>query len=1400
MNFLGYLQSVLFSRRMLACVMLLLLAAVIWLGGPSVSLDGWHPLAGVMQRLAMMGLLALACLMWWLRVGLGVVVIVALCLLVWFGGPRLAIDTYHPLAPRGARIVLIALLVLGYALVAGCMAWRKMRADADFRERLLKRFGLHDDAKDEAKGDAPTDGNTHPQTSLGSVHAVLDSTIRRALRWMSHLRYGRTRARWGRVAGLVHRLFAGREYRYDVPWYLLLGAPGAGKTSALMNAGFKFPVEEQTDAAATAYQAATHHCDWWLTDEAVLIDTAGRYMTHDAAAGAGEWHALLALLKKYRARMPLNAALLTISATDLLAPDPAARVAVAARLRARLAEARQTLKVRFPVYVVITKIDLLLGFPEYFESLTSEGRAQVLGFTLPFDARHGRDAETPAKHLCQKELARLQLSIEGIIAQRLDDEVDAFKRRLLYTLPQEFARLCPPLLEVLQVTFFDNKYDAMPLGDALRGVYFVSAAQGDLPLDADPNLLMERVLAVGGGQQGDEDHSENGPLPNDGAMQPVQASMPPVPGTPDVSPSLSGAGLANAGLLQRMSSGAAVPITPSGASTGNALVASTPAPPPKPPARPRRYRSRERRRQGYFLSHFFHNVLIPEANLVRLASSWLFRHRAAIVAGHALMVIAGLGVLSLLLSGPGDNRRYLDEFDARLRRITTQVEDVLTHAKPPAEIAAVLTSVHELGTTSGQARPSLIARLRGGTSDEDDIRRLSRTVYHQLQDRFLLPPVTRLLEMQLTDAVASGDVNRIHRALRAYLMLYQPDHFNAADVKAAVVQGAKGRPRADDDIGEILSDDAMQAHLDAMFDGSRPVRVAAAPNDVLVDEAREALESDVPAQRIYERIKAALATEAPPDFTLPRVAGPQAWSVFRFGSDDGLAQRVPGLFTRAGYFDLFEKRLAEFVGETRRDDDWVLGRSSDDKASLAAAGDAPASAAHAAVEQLSSRLPTASDPLQQEVRARYLNEYADTWQRFLADIRGARGNGLASNLHAMRMLSGPDSPLFKLARAIVHETTLSTDGVSPIAKQAAAGVWDRVKAHAGRGGQALDAARSLRASASLEKSLVDDRFAALREIVVGADGGSAREADASSPGLEHIAGLLNAYYTSLLAADTALATSGQPVRGEAGLKLRQAAASLPAPFHHVLSDLVVDGTEAVNRVTANTLQAQQRATLGDQCRRAVAGRYPFVRGGKDIDLNDFTRLFASGGIMDEFFRQNLAPYVDTSRRPWRYKSTGPDVPAVRGPNLAPYELAQDIRETFFRGQGDRKFGWKTDLRVIELDPAFNALTVDIDGQTQRYMHGPVRALDISWPGPHGGAIAQLSAQPADDATPSVVRAQGPWAPMRLIEQGRVRAAASQNQFAVEYLLDGRKIVLSLSSDSAFNPMNVRLLRRFRCPG
>jgi len=232
------------------------------------------------------------------------------------------------------------------------------------------------------------------------------------------------------IGKLAKRGTAGHSL-YDLPWYVFIGAPGSGKTTALVNSGLKFPVDQRGGRAAVRGVGGTRNCDWWFADEAVFLDTAGRYTTQDsdAASDSEGWREFLALLTKYRKRRPLNGVILTISAQDLLLQSDAGREGHVDAARRRLNELTQDLQIQLPVYVMVTKCDMVAGFSEYFDDLGQEERAQVWGVTFPYDQSVSGDAAEAFPAEFDSLIGRLN----GRVFSRLDGERGARRRACVRT-------------------------------------------------------------------------------------------------------------------------------------------------------------------------------------------------------------------------------------------------------------------------------------------------------------------------------------------------------------------------------------------------------------------------------------------------------------------------------------------------------------------------------------------------------------------------------------------------------------------------------------------------------------------------------------------------------------------------------------------------------------------------------------------------------------------------------------------------------------------------------------------------------------------------------------------------------------------------------------------------------
>jgi type VI secretion system protein ImpL len=399
---------------------------------------------------------------------LGLIGLIGLSAVVWVGLPMVSIGGSEPFDSVWVRLLIIALIWLAWLGRFGWKAWRRKRTNAALVDGM-------------AKGPSAADREVE----------TLSKRFAQAVDMLKH------------APGAKGGLLRGGSYLYDLPWYIFIGAPGSGKTTALLNAGLTFPLAEKMGAGAVRGVGGTRNCDWWFTNEAVLVDTAGRYTTQesDKSADAAAWDGFLGLLRKARPRRPINGVLLTVNVQDLLQQNPAERKEHAAKLRARIQELTEKLGVRAPVYVLVTKVDLVAGFNEMFGDLGKEERNQVWGFTFGYAPDSADDPLTGFA----SEFAALEKRVRDRVLARMEAENDVLKRAAIFNFPQQFSGLKGLLGGFLEQVFSGGgSLEERPL---LRGVYFTSGTQEGTPIDRVLGTLsrtfgVERKLASLPGARG----------------------------------------------------------------------------------------------------------------------------------------------------------------------------------------------------------------------------------------------------------------------------------------------------------------------------------------------------------------------------------------------------------------------------------------------------------------------------------------------------------------------------------------------------------------------------------------------------------------------------------------------------------------------------------------------------------------------------------------------------------------------------------------------------------------------------------------------------------------------------------------------------------------------------------
>jgi type VI secretion system protein ImpL len=251
---------------------------------------------------------------------------------------------------------------------------------------------------------------------------------------------------------------------------------------------------------------------------------------------------------------------------------------------------------------------------------------------------------------------------------------------------------------------------------------------------------------------------------------------------------------------------------------------------------------------------------------------------------------------------------------------------------------------------------------------------------------------------------------------------------------------------------------------------------------------------------------------------------------------------------------------------------------------------------------------------------------------------------------------------------------------------------------------------------------------------------------------------------------------------------------MPQPIRGVLESLVSQATQQIAGGTRVSASASVKGGVGQTCAAVVAGRYPLSRRAtQDVLPNDFAQVFAPGGLMDETFQKNLAPFVDTSKPTWAPRP-GPEGAAAGSPSdLAQFQRASVIRDAFF-APGSRAMKFDLIVRVVQM-AGVDKVELDIDGQAISAGPGSDGSKRVSWPGVRGTNQVKLA---IGNAAPIVT--DGPWALHRLIDRGQVQGGTPPERVQVNYNADGRTASIEFTAQSVRNPLRLAQLESFACPG
>ena len=1161
----------------------------------------------------------------WVLIGLAV-----LCALIWFYGPLIAVGEVQPLASDLVRIIVIGVIIIIWLLMLLLRQMRAAAANRDFVSELA----------------APAAPSAPGEENLAEVHSKFQSVLEQ----MKRSKLG------------------GRKFLRDMPWYVIIGPPGTGKTTALRQSGLHFPIDLSDDLKGIG---GTRNCDWFFTEDAVLIDTAGRYVQQqsDPEADAAEWKGFMELLIRHRGRRALNGVILALSVQELAGDDASIREH-GREIRKRLAELREQTGMKLPVYLMITKTDLVPGFEAFFGDLNSRQREQVWGATLG-------TAERVDGLTVEREVKLLQQALEKRLSDRIADDLPLSERAAVFRFPSQLHQLTGSLKVLTEAVFGESRYEESPW---LRGIYFTSATQEGSPIDR---------MVVG---------------------------------------------------------------------IANSLGLS--APPPEP--------RRHGEKRSFFLRNLLTELIFPEAGLGRFdpraeeRRRWIWR--GALAVASVVVVLSGTVFLFSYLRWNGvlgDQERQLADLNARLANVAARQAPT-----DPLDLNLALDATTETAqaVTPGPDGPLVMA----GPGARPELEQVQTIAYERTLRNILEPRMVAMLEATMWRH--SRDPEFLLDALKAYQMMTGQAPYDAEFLgiwwQVELPQYAP--------IDPFPTDESVDHQLAALV-RLRSEETKIAPDPQLVSVALESICTIPLAVRAYRSLRSDGAVAGLADWVPADVAGPNGTRVLTRLSERTLRIGLPGAFTYDGFHNTVLPLVPEVAAQALLDRAVFAGGCNDS----AAASEAQ---------------------LQADILKLYYDDFIATWDSFLRDVRLAPITDLAVAQYNLRDLSSADSALKRLLEAVVVETDLARP--LPDAEGAdtavAAQVGMRATHKLGMVGKLIRTGAKVAGSGEDGEEpapaqpgrQVSDHFAAIRATVQEVDGQPPLLDDAVTA----LAALSNELQTVAASPDpqsALLARGGLP---QLTGSIANEAARLPDPVDKWVAGLAGDTISVTREAVIAQLNARWRADVLPFCQSATAGRYPFDQSSAiDVNTQDFQRLFGPGGLIDGFTNENLQAYIDTTVRPWQWRTDfGLDAAL-----LAQFQRARSMRDALFPGGSGPVMAFTLNPR--DLSANASRVTLNVDGQVLSYFNAATRPEPMTWPGRDGTNMITLSFAPVDGSGEVITSESGSWAFLRLIRRAQLSPTAQPDVFALRLAVQGYSASFELRANSVENPFDLAMFSGFSCP-
>jgi type VI secretion system protein ImpL len=287
---------------------------------------------------------------------------------------------------------------------------------------------------------------------------------------------------------LLRQRIPGRDFRYRVPWFLMMGETGSGKTSLLNSVGLPQPLGMIGGDPFALRKGLT----WWMFTNGIVLDIDGNMVlsSDGRSSDEGTWGHFLALLRRNRPERPIDGVIVTIPCSDLIGPGKRSQEDLRRKadlLYEKIWQAQKATGMTFPVYVFVTKCDNISGFRSFVSELPLKLRDDMFGWSNPYSIHSAYVPEWVDQAFANLNGTVYKTQIEIFAESETVEDSDG-----VFLFPAEFQTLIEPTRVYLNHLFKESAHHESFM---FRGLYFCGDAVLDAPVATE--IGGEYTSAVG---------------------------------------------------------------------------------------------------------------------------------------------------------------------------------------------------------------------------------------------------------------------------------------------------------------------------------------------------------------------------------------------------------------------------------------------------------------------------------------------------------------------------------------------------------------------------------------------------------------------------------------------------------------------------------------------------------------------------------------------------------------------------------------------------------------------------------------------------------------------------------------------------------------------------------------